>query len=281
MDRNRRTFLKELGLTALGAGCAAPLLGAMRRGSAGLASGQEAADGRQWAMVVDIEKCLDEDVRRVCTEACHQEHNVPSIPDPEEEIEWIWSERFEDVFPDQVHGRTAPVLRELPVLVLCNHCSHPSCTKVCPTGATWKRESDGLVMMDMHRCIGCRYCMAACPYGARSFNWSDPRSHLPLDEDGNPPSDYPTRSMGVVEKCTFCAERVRAGRTPACVEAVAAVPGGEEALTFGDLADPDSDVSRLLREKHTMVRRVGLGNGPNVYYVVPGTLPEATDAPEA
>jgi molybdopterin-containing oxidoreductase family iron-sulfur binding subunit len=155
-----------------------------------------------------------------------------------------------------------------PVLVLCNHCTDPACTKVCPTKATWKRKEDGIVMMDMHRCIGCRYCMAACPYGARSFNWKDPRKYLREQDIVHP---YPTRSKGVVEKCSFCAERVRENSKdpkPACVEAANAVPGGRDALVFGDLSDEKSAVRRILSEKKTICRRVSAGTGPNVYYIV-------------
>jgi molybdopterin-containing oxidoreductase family iron-sulfur binding subunit len=108
--------------------------------------------------------------------------------------------------------------------------------------------------------------MAACPYGARSFNFSDPRPLL--EEAGTYRPEYPTRTRGAVEKCTFCPERLREGREPACVEAARSVPGGAGALTFGDLSDPDSEVSRLLRERHTQCRRVGLGFGPNVYYIL-------------
>ena len=267
MDESRRRFLKEAGCAALGLGCGVPLLGTACR-----ASGQDREHGtpssNQWAMVVDIEKCRSEEVRRACIEACHREHNVPDIPDPEDEVKWIWSEQFEDVFPDQVHPYTAEVLKESPVLVLCNHCSRPPCVKVCPTGATWKRDEDGLVMMDMHRCIGCRYCIVACPYGSRSFNWRDPRDYIDRNENGELPSEFPTRSKGVVEKCNFCAERLRVGSEPACVEAVKDVPGGEGALTFGDVSEPDSPVSRILRERHTISRRVSLGAGPNVFYIV-------------
>jgi molybdopterin-containing oxidoreductase family iron-sulfur binding subunit len=157
----------------------------------------------------------------------------------------------------------ADSLKDQPVLVLCNHCSNPPCVKVCPTKATWKRESDGIVMMDMHRCIGCRYCIANCPYGSRSFNWRDPR-----DSIGEIRPEFPTRSIGVVEKCNFCVGRLREGREPACVEAARQVPGGEGALTWGDLSDEDSDVSQLLRKEHTICRRPNLGTGPNVFYIV-------------
>jgi molybdopterin-containing oxidoreductase family iron-sulfur binding subunit len=112
--------------------------------------------------------------------------------------------------------------------------------------------------------------MAACPYGARSFNWRDPRPFVERGADGRPVSDYPTRTAGVVEKCTFCAERIRAGREPACVEAVRAVPDAEEALVFGDVTDPESAVSRLLRREPTIARMVHLGTGPNVFYRVSG-----------
>jgi molybdopterin-containing oxidoreductase family iron-sulfur binding subunit len=273
MDRSRRRFLLELGGTALGIGAAGPVLAGATRAAAQGTHAPVATSERQWAMVIDVDRCLSDEVRQACADACHREHNVPAIPDRRNEVKWIWSEPWEHTFPEQVHTHTAPALRTAPVLVMCNHCTDPSCVKVCPTGATWKRDSDGLVMMDMHRCIGCRYCMAACPYGSRSFNWRDPRDFVEKDAAGNPVSDYPTRTTGVVEKCSFCAERLRESRQPACVEAANQVPGGEGALTFGDVSDPDSEVSRLLREKHTLVRKVSLGTGPNVYYLVPSAVP--------
>jgi molybdopterin-containing oxidoreductase family iron-sulfur binding subunit len=140
--------------------------------------------------------------------------------------------------------------------------------RVCPTQATWKRESDGIVMMDMHRCIGCRYCMAACPYGSRSFNWRDPRAFIETDSEGNFLSEFPTRTRGVVEKCNFCADRLRDGQQPACVEAANQVPGAEGVMAFGDVSDPTSEVSRILASHPTISRRVGLGTGPNVFYLV-------------
>ena len=106
--------------------------------------------------------------------------------------------------------------------------------------------------------------MVSCPYGARSFNWSDPRPHIARGIE--PP--YPTRSRGVVEKCNFCAERLREGMEPACVLAARGIPGAEGALVFGDISDPDSEVSHLLRANPTVARRVGLGTGPNIFYII-------------
>jgi molybdopterin-containing oxidoreductase family iron-sulfur binding subunit len=123
--------------------------------------------------------------------------------------------------------------------------------------ATWKRE-DGIVMMDWHRCIGCRYCVAACPYGSRSFNWQDPRTALATI---NP--DFPTRTKGVVEKCNFCEERLARGEQPACVGACP-----EKAFIFGNLADPNSEPRQLLRTRFAVQREPELGTGPSVYYLV-------------
>jgi molybdopterin-containing oxidoreductase family iron-sulfur binding subunit len=208
-------------------------------------------------MVVDIEKCLHAKDCTKCTAACHQAHNVPTIADRAHQVKWVWKERFEETFPEAVGGYANQALGEQPVMVLCNHCDNPPCARVCPTGATWKRE-DGIVMMDFHRCIGCRYCAAACPYGSRSFNWGDPRAHL-----AQITPDFPTRTKGVVEKCNFCEERLPSGRAPACVEACP-----EHALTFGDLHDPASGVRQLLASRFAIRRKPGLGTGPAVYYLV-------------
>lgn len=268
MDESRRSFLEKAGKTALGLGWGLPLVNSACSAPGDHSHHIKLRSERQWAMVIDIEKCRSEEIRRVCVESCNLAHNVPHIGNPDDDIRWIWDEKYKYVFSDQVHDHTAASLGDMPVLVLCNHCTNPPCVRVCPTQATWKRETDGLVLMDMHRCIGCRYCMAACPYGSRSFNWRDPGPFIETDEDGNYRSDFPTRTKGVVEKCNFCAERLRIGLLPACVEAANSVEGGEGALTFGDLTDPNSEVSRLLHEKHTISRRVGLGTGPNVYYII-------------
>jgi Fe-S-cluster-containing dehydrogenase component len=130
--------------------------------------------------------------------------------------------------------------------------------RVCPTQATWKREKDGIVMMDWHRCIGCRYCMAACPYGSRSFNWRDPRPDI-----AEPNTGYPTRTKGVVEKCTFCDARLAKGKLPACVEACP-----QKAMTFGDLDDAGSNVRQLLKEQYAIRRKPELGTEPEIFYIV-------------
>jgi molybdopterin-containing oxidoreductase family iron-sulfur binding subunit len=113
-------------------------------------------------------------------------------------------------------------------------------------------------MMDYHRCIGCRYCMAACPYGARSFNWQDPRPHIQQID-----VNYPTRTRGVVEKCNFCEERLARGLIPACVEACK-----EKGLFFGDLNDEGSNVRKLLSTRYAVRRKPELGTNPKVFYLV-------------
>ncbi|MFH1844675.1 MAG: sulfate reduction electron transfer complex DsrMKJOP subunit DsrO [bacterium] len=257
MSVDRRKFLKLAGLTTV-------------LGFTGKASFEALADvpdaapyrnpltGKRWAMVIDLRKWTDEDAH-TCKAACHREHNVPDIPDTEEEIKWFWVEEFEHSFPSQENLHLAKRLHDLEVPLLCNHCDNPPCTRVCPTQATWKRDKDGIVMMDWHRCIGCRFCIAACPYGSRSFNWRDPRPHI----EGEMNPDFPTRQRGVVEKCTFCEERLARGEQPACVEA-----RSSGALVFGDLEDSHSEVRHLLHENFTIRRKPGLGTQPEVYYIV-------------
>jgi len=253
--KSRREFLREAGAAVLGAGTGLPLLA-----TAGCEMQGHNIKGSesQWAMIIDVEKARDPRVRTAAAEACRRAHNIPRIEDPQEEIHWIWDAQYEEVFEDQVHEHEPEELLETPVLVLCNHCTNPPCVRVCPTQATWKRESDGVVMMDMHRCIGCRYCMAACPYGSRSFNWRDPRPHIQALTD-----TYPTRMRGVVEKCTFCDERLAKGQLPACVEACK-----QKALVFGDLEDPHSEIREVLARNFSIRRKPELGTTPEVYYVV-------------
>ncbi len=271
MGVSRREFLKIAGLSALigtGGKVAFELLapGELEASTEAL----PLSKGKHWAMVVDMRKCWERQEKGACKEcmlACHREHNVPDFGDPKVEIKWIWQETYKHSFPGQESEYVPELIEKMPFILMCNHCTHAPCTRVCPTKATWKREEDGVVMMDFHRCIGCRFCMAACPYGSRSFNWGDPRKAPKELNPGFPTNpDYPTRSKGVVEKCTFCDERLAEGKLPACVEACQKINVG--ALTFGDLADPDSEVRKLLREHYAIRRKPELGTGPNVYYIV-------------
>ena len=266
MGVKRRDFLKMAGAAAAGV-AAPPAAEILLGGSSGAKASAEAETkvlnkGKRWAMVVDMRKLTEEDAH-AAVEACHREHNVPDIRRPDgsvntkEEIKWIWTDEFHYVFPDQAGEFQTELAEEKDFLVLCNHCTNPPCVRVCPTQATFKRP-DGIVVMDMHRCIGCRFCMAGCPYGSRSFNWGDPR---PWIRELN--YEYPTRMKGVVEKCNFCAERLAKGLYPACVEAVKS-----GALAFGDLDSPDSEVRELIRKHHTIRRKPSLGTGPNIYYIV-------------
>jgi len=257
MDNNRRTFLKIAGFSvALGLGGGIPLsLQAYTPADVEYVPTNAQITGKRWGMVIDTRKFTKpEDFQRVI-EACHQTHNVPDIQG-NEEIKWIWTDHFEQVFPSSSNPYLAERYEQQDFLLLCNHCNTPPCVRVCPTKATFQRP-DGIVMMDFHRCIGCRYCMAGCPYGSRSFNFSDPKPYV---QNLNP--DFPARMRGVVEKCTFCAARLEQGQMPACVEAS---NGG---LIFGDLSDPDSEIREVLRENFTIRRKVELGTNPCVFYIV-------------
>lgn len=212
---------------------------------------------KRWAMAIDVKKCEEEPECHLCIQACHNYHNVPNINNRKEEIKWIWKDEFRNAFISQENEFLPRGLNHKSVILLCNHCDNPPCTNVCPTKATWKRE-DGIVMMDWHRCIGCRYCIAACPYGSRSFNWRDPR---PFIKEINP--EFPTRTKGVVEKCTFCAELLARNKIPRCVEACK-----KNALIFGDLNNPSSEIRKILSENFSIRRKPELGTNPEVFYIV-------------
>jgi len=249
MGMDRRKFLKVSGLASLsGFGVS----------SSAQAKDTDSKQTKRWALIVDMNKCREAKDCTDCITACHKVHNVPEIKDKKREIKWIWKETFGHAFPAQNHQYISEEVRNSPNLVLCNHCDNPPCVGVCPTQATFRRDSDGLVMMDFHRCIGCRYCMVACPYGARSFNWQDAKPHI---KEIN--TKFPIRSKGVVEKCNLCAERIAKEQIPACAEACKA-----KAITFGDLHDPHSEVRKILSENDTIRRKPHLHTLPNVYYIM-------------
>lgn len=263
MENSRRSFLKIAGISALGIG-AVPVIKTFASSKKDgetikpeFLQNKKALTAKRWGMVIDTRKLESEEDVKPIIEACHKAHNIPELKETRHEIKWIWEEGFENAFPDTEHEFIPEKVKKMPFLVLCNHCDDPPCVRACPTKATYKRESDGVVLMDFHRCIGCRFCMAACPYGSRSFNFVDPRPAL---EDRNP--DYPTRMKGVVEKCNFCAERLAVGKIPLCVEA----SGG--AIVFGDLDDPESEVRKVLDSNFTIRRKTSLGTGPSVFYIV-------------
>lgn len=256
MNMDRREFIKLLGASAL-VGVGGILL-KNELSAYQVTEGTNELTAKRWAMVVDLRKFVTDDDYKKIIRACHSIHNVPEIGNPKDEIKWIWTETFEHAFPGQESAYMPPSLHHKPFLLLCNHCENPPCVRVCPTKATFKRK-DGIVNQDMHRCIGCRFCMAACPFGARSFNYRDPRLFL---KEINP--EYPTRMIGVVEKCTFCVERLEKGLKPKCVEES---NGG---LIFGDLLDPNSEVRKALEANYTIRRKAELGTQPSVFYIIGG-----------
>ncbi|MBU1182363.1 MAG: 4Fe-4S dicluster domain-containing protein [Proteobacteria bacterium] len=261
MENSRRTFLKIAGISALGLS-AKPVLNAFAvsehggKKEAQVLTKKGALAAKRWAMVIDTRKLESAKDLEPVIEACHKIHNVPVFENKRHEIKWIWEEEFKHTFPDLENEYLNDRLKKLPFLVLCNHCTDAPCVRACPTKATFKQE-DGIVEMDFHRCIGCRFCMAACPYGSRSFNFRDPR---PFIKETN--KKFPTRMKGVVEKCNFCTELLAEGKMPACVEA------STGAIAFGDLENPESEVRKLLKSNYTIRRKVALGTGPAIYYIV-------------
>jgi len=216
--------------------------------------------GVVFGYALDLSRCIG---CRRCVYACVEENNQSRDP----QIHWIrvlQMEKAKGIDFTEADPYYAP--EEVPeeghfyVPVQCQQCRNPPCVKTCPTGATWT-EPDGMVVIDYDWCIGCRCCMAACPYGARHFNWREPG--IPKDEI-NPSTHYlgnRPRPKGVVEKCTFCIQRVRAGRYPACVEVC---PVG--ARKFGNLLDPDSEIRYIIENKRVLVLKQELNTQPKFFY---------------
>ncbi len=262
MNSSRRYFLKVAGLSTFalagGAGLSVAAQAALAPADAGdgaYDTVEGALHAKRFAMVIDTRRFDSPESMRKIVHACHSAHNVPNIPGPKE-VKWIWDDNFEHTFADDPEPYLPHGVEERRFFLLCNHCTNPSCVRVCPAGATYK-TAQGLVAIDYHRCIGCRFCMAACPYGSRSFNFQDPRPFLPELN-----AAYPTRMRGVVEKCTFCAERLEKGLLPACVEA------SDGAILFGDLSDPQSSVRKALASNFSLRRKPSLGTDPGVYYII-------------
>ncbi len=273
MDKKRRNFLKVAGATAL-AGISAPAVVKLTATDAVASSGHaeethaapaahghaeaEAPKGVRLGLVIDMTKLYGkpEMLDKIC-DSCNKVHNIPHYEKAKDEVKWIWKMPFANVFPEHSAYHSADITKDNDFLAVCNHCDEPPCVRVCPTKATFVNKKNGVVSMDYHRCIGCRFCMMGCPYGARSFNWFDPRPHI---KEYNP--EFPTRMRGVVEKCNFCGERLAKGLEPACVEA------SDGAIVFGDLNDPESEIRKILAENPTIQRKPSLGTKPSVFYIV-------------
>jgi molybdopterin-containing oxidoreductase family iron-sulfur binding subunit len=225
----------------------------------------------RWAMIIDLDRCT---ACQACVVACQVENNVPPTGAEEAEkgraISWL---RLVQQAEGE-HG-TRPALRLMPVP--CMHCDNPPCTTVCPVQAT-QIDQEGLVAQVYPRCIGCRYCTTACPYTVREFNWRKPEFPEPMERGLSP--DVSIRPKGVVEKCTFCHHRLQLARdraqlevrqlrdgdyVPACVETC---PAG--AMYFGDLDDPESEVSRLTQSPRALRLLEELGTEPKVTYLSKG-----------
>ncbi|MEK7875943.1 MAG: sulfate reduction electron transfer complex DsrMKJOP subunit DsrO [Pseudomonadota bacterium] len=209
-----------------------------------LAHGRPAAEAAsskvRWGMLIDTKLCGAG--CNDCVAACSRENHLSGGLGPTDS-QWIRKLEIKDRRSGKTHS--APMM--------CQHCEHPPCVDVCPTGASFRR-ADGIVLVDRHICIGCRYCMMACPYKARSFVHADVTGQNP---------DVP-RGKGCVESCTLCVHRIDRDQTPACVEACAAT--GHSAMIFGDLNDPHSEISQRIAVYATTQVRADLALNTAVRY---------------
>jgi len=240
---DRRRFIGAASATAAGLTLAPGVM--LYEVAHGRPDDQPASSAVRWGMLVDATKCATgcDD----CVTACNAENGLTPVSEsdhPKQVPQWIRKLELQDPLTQQQTN--------LPMM--CQHCAEPPCVDVCPTGASFKR-ADGLVLVNRHTCIGCRYCMMACPYKARSL------VHWPLTEQK---PDVP-RGIGCVESCTFCVQKIdRGDGTTACVEACTA--SGHNALVFGDMNDPESEISRKLREMPTKQVRADLNLNLGVRY---------------
>ncbi len=232
LDTQRRQFLK----TSLGAAAVAIAPGMLLFDTA--QGKTEAASSKvRWGMLIDTAQCKTG--CNDCVTACNKENGLSGGTLPTDS-QWMRKIDIKDI--SNGHETSLPMM--------CQHCEEPPCVDVCPTGASFKR-ADGIVLVDKHRCIGCRYCMMACPYKARSF------VHEPL-HDQNP--DVP-RGKGTVESCTMCVHRIDKGQQPACAQACP-----NKAILFGDLNDANSEIAQKLRSVASVQVRADLQLNPGIRY---------------
>jgi len=255
---DRRGMLRSLGMVLAG--------GALTLVPKGTASALIASDmsGRKhhWGMVISVKRCVG---CKACAIACKQENKTP----PGVSYTVVVNSPLEGSGND----------RPIPFTKPCFHCEHPHCTPVCPVSATFKRESDGIVAMDYDRCIGCRYCLTACPYGARFFDFGEryyKEANLAEDVPSPEYDQYRERKhdqspIGNARKCMFCLHlqddkgdyNKDEGRWPACAKTCTG-----KAIHFGDLADKRSEVSTLLYENNAITLKTELGTRPSVFYIL-------------
>lgn len=276
---NRRDFIKKIGAASLFIAFNKVASGYQNIGGPFLRKAvgvkyKDPVHGASFGMMIDVGACIG---CRRCQHACRLENNIPDEPS---NMHWI------DVYEMENSTSVTSVENIPPVGAVidyenspkedhwylsfnCFHCDNPPCTQVCPTGATFKDE-DGIVLINYDICIGCRYCMAACPYNARRFNWWEPKHPAsrvsPIDGSiVGLNEEVPLRERGVTEKCTFCVHRVRDGKKPKCVEVCPV-----SARHFGDYNDPSSEVSILLETERTIRLRENVGTQPKLYYFTRG-----------
>jgi molybdopterin-containing oxidoreductase family iron-sulfur binding subunit len=239
IDKNRRQIIGA-GVAAAAGLAIAP--GVTLLDIAHARPADQAADGsKRWGMLVDTNKCATGCTD--CVSACGKENGFGSTGHPETDPQWIRKIELKEIKSGKTHS--------LPMM--CQHCEKPPCVDVCPTGASFKR-ADGIVLVDRHICIGCRYCMMACPYKARSF----------VHEELNDQNPEVPRGKGCVESCTLCVHRIDRDELPACVEACKAA--GHEAILFGDLNDPNSEISKRIATYATTQVRADLNLNTGVRY---------------
>lgn len=245
VNEYRRRFMAGVtSITGIAAGVAlAPnfiLRGAQAADLVARPENEPASSTKRWGMLIDANRLTDGGASMV--EACKREHGWGNDPlaSAEQQPQWMRVVKVTD--------KTTQHTFQLPIM--CQHCENPPCVDVCPTGASMKR-ADGIVYVNKHICIGCRYCMMACPYKARSF------VHEPL-QDQKPHSP---RGIGTVESCNMCVHRIDKGQLPACVEAA------PNAVIFGDLNDPESRISQALKALGGTQIRADLGLNTGVRYL--------------
>jgi molybdopterin-containing oxidoreductase family iron-sulfur binding subunit len=239
-NQQRRKFL------AAGVGVAAAMVAGSQRFSLtelarARSEDEEASALTRWGLLIDTEKCHSGCIS--CVDACNTEHNLESLGRPEADAQWIRKLELTDKQTGKVDS--------LPML--CQHCENPPCVDVCPTGASFVR-ADGIVLVNKHTCIGCRYCVMACPYKARSF----------IHEDLHNQRSWSPRGKGTVESCNLCVHRIDQDRTPACVEACHS--DGQGAMVFGDLNDKQGKLAVSLKSASSRQIREDLALNTAVRY---------------